>query len=317
MAYFAKETAKKILSNEISVETLLRQYPKYKDEVLREISIIKGRNHSNLIEAMIAKYTTSAKIASKKILNSGLNEQTLNAFLPDIIKARFAVYLLEHLSIAASSENAAKSISFNIWDGAILQRLLFRRAFERKPVSMGLFRLFWRFVIHKKILMPLVNKKGIYCFYSKELISQLSKIIGDKKCLEIAAGDGTLTKFLNEKGADCKATDDYSWGHYIAYPDFVEKADARTALRKYSPQAVLCSWPVPQNTYEKHVFKTSSVELYIVIGTNNPKRTGDFESYYRADDFTMELSEELTSLLLPPSDENAVYIFRRRNKAQN
>ncbi|MCM3702431.1 hypothetical protein [Paenibacillus macerans] len=315
MAHYSKETAKKILSNEISVETLLRQYPEYKEVVLKELSIIKTQNHSNLFDAMIAKYTTSAKLASKKIINSGMNEKTVNAFLPDIIKARFAIYLLEHLSIAASSESAAKAIRFNLWDGMILQRLLFRRAFERKPVSMGLFRFFWRFVINKKILMPLVNKKGIYCFYSRELISQLSKIIGDKKCLEIASGDGTLTKFLNETGVNCKATDDYSWEHYITYPDFVEKADARTALHQYNPQVVLCSWPVPKNTYEKHVFKTSSVEMYIVIGTNNPKHTGDFESYYRADDFIMELSEELTSLLLPPSDENAVYIFRRhKNK---
>lgn len=159
--------------------------------------------------------------------------------------------------------------------------------------------------------MPLVNKKGIYCFYSKALIRELSIIIGDKRCLEIAAGDGTLTKFLNDNGTKCIATDDYSWEHYITYPDFVENVDAKTALNKYSPEVVLCSWPVPKNTYEKHVFKTRSVELYIVIGTNNPRHTGDFESYRSVENFTMEKNDKMSSLILPPSDENAVYIFRR------
>lgn len=80
MAYFSKESAKKILSDEISVETLLRQYPQYKEVVLKELSIIKTQNHSNLFDAMIAKYTTSAKLASKKIINSGMNEKNIKCF---------------------------------------------------------------------------------------------------------------------------------------------------------------------------------------------------------------------------------------------
>ncbi|WP_227011507.1 hypothetical protein [Paenibacillus lutimineralis] len=52
--------------------------------------------------------------------------------------------------------------------------------------------------------------------------------------------------------------------------------------------------------------------MYIVIGTNNPAVTGNFETYRGADDFDMEYSERLSSLILPPSDDNAVYIFRRK-----
>jgi hypothetical protein len=92
----------------------------------------------------------------------------------------------------------------------------------------------------------------------------------------------------------------------------VEKADAKTALHKYSPEVVICSWPVANNTYEKHVFRTSSVQLYIVIGTKNPTVTGNFETYHSADNFYMEYSERLSTLILPPSDDNAVYIFRRK-----
>ncbi|MNP65762.1 hypothetical protein D3C76_1613850 [compost metagenome] len=91
----------------------------------------------------------------------------------------------------------------------------------------------------------------------------------------------------------------------------MEQADAKTALQKYRPEVVLCSWPVRKNTYEKHVFKADSVELYIVIGTKDPTFTGDFEAYHSAVYFEMELREHLSSLVLPPSEQNAVYIFRR------
>lgn len=312
MRNFSSDTAKKILANEISVEVLLQQYPEYKEEVLRELGTIKSNAESNVVHAIIDRYTASAKIANNKISKSGMNETTVNAFLPNVIKARFAIYLLEQLNIAESSKTPTANVRFNLWDGTILQKLLFKKAFERKPVSLGLFNIFWKLIVNKKILMPLVNKKGIYCFYSKALVKELAKLIGDKKCLEIAAGDGTLTRFLNKAGIPCTATDDYSWKHYIEYPAFVEKADAKTALLKYSPEVVLCSWPVPKNPYEKHVFKTDSVDLYIVIGTKSSTYTGDFEAYHNADQFTMELSERLSALILPPSNENAVYLFRRK-----
>lgn len=311
MRNFTKDTAKKILANEINVETLLQLYPEYKDEVLKELSVLKNTTDANLVDAIIEKYTASARIANHKICRSGLNEKTMDAFLPQIIKARFAIYLLEQLHIAVASNKPAKNVRFNRWDGTILQKLLFERGFERKPVSLGLFKFFWRFVINKKILMPLVNKKGIYCFYSKALIKELSRLIGDKKCLEIAAGDGTLTRFLKEDHKNCHATDDYSWEHYIKYPSFVEKADAKNALHKYNPEVVLCSWPVPKNSYERHVFRTNSVNLYIVIGSRDPAITGDFETYNSVDKFTMERNDRMSSLILPPSDDHAVYIFRR------
>jgi hypothetical protein len=312
MKHFTTDIAKKILANEIGVETLLVQYPEYQEEVLEEIGKLKvTTKDSNLINAIIDKYKTSAQVAHNKISNSSFNSKTIDAFLPSIIKARFALYLLEQLTIASTSKDATKRIRFNLWDGTILQKILFKKGFERKPVSLSVFKFFWKFITNKNI-MPLINQKGIYCFYSKPLINKLSRIIAGRKCIEIAAGDGTLTKFLNEKGIDCIATDDYSWQHYITYSDCVEKIDAKVALQKYNPEVVICSWPVPRNTYEKHVFNTNSINTYIVIGTNNPLISGDFESYYNTNEFTMELDKELSSLILPPSNENAVYIFQRK-----
>lgn len=315
MKNFTKDLSLQILKNEISVEKLLTQYPEYKGDVLKEINAIINSKDSNLINTIIEKYTLNAKIASKKIAKSGYNEKTLNAFMPNIIKARFAIFLLQRLIFASSTNKIKNKTRLNIWDGFILQKLLFEKDLIRKPVSLGLFTFFWKFIVNKKVLLPLVNERGIYCFYTKQLINNLSTILDGKYCVEIATGDGTLTKFLKDKNINCIATDDFSWDYFINYPDFVEKANAKAALNKYNPEVVLCSWPVPNNSYEKHVFKTKSVELYIVIGTKNPKITGDYDAYYNAasENFTMELDERLSSLILPPSEDNAVYLFRRKN----
>lgn len=74
-------------------------------------------------------------------------------------------------------------------------------------------------------------------------------------------------------------TDGYSWKHYIDYPACIEKMDAKTAL----------------------LIQTRSRSLFLA---SSPK------FLWEASDFTMELSGRLSSLILPQSDENAVYIFR-------
>ena len=121
-----------------------------------------------------------------------------------------------------------------------------------------------------------------------------------------------LTHFLTKMGTNCKATDNYSWNHYIQYPETVEKLDAKEALQKYKPKAVISSWTPPGNTFEQNVFETESVQLYITIGTKNQSFTGNHEIYQKQNGFIMEFSESLSQLLLPPSSENAVYIFRRK-----
>jgi 2-polyprenyl-3-methyl-5-hydroxy-6-metoxy-1,4-benzoquinol methylase len=47
--------------------------------------------------------------------------------------------------------------------------------------------------------------------YSRRLVEELSALIGERECLEIAAGDGTLARFLEAEGVRITATDDHSW----------------------------------------------------------------------------------------------------------
>ncbi|MFD2444850.1 hypothetical protein ACFSO7_12840 [Bacillus sp. CGMCC 1.16607] len=312
MYRFTKTEAEKILANELDHETLTGKYHHLYQEVIKDISSLQGSASVEDIVGFINKYKAKANYAIHYIKKSGNSPKSLDSYLPEIIKARMAISIIEKLNMLAHSNQTSASVKLNFWDGFILQKLLFKRDLVRKPASIFWFKLFWPLITDKKVLMPLVNSKGIYCFYSKKLIQELSILIGSSKCLELGAGDGTLTHFLKEHGTDCHGTDDYSWEHYIKYPGSVEKLGAKEALRKYRPEVVICSWTPPGNTFERHIFETDSVQLYIVIGTKSPTYSGNHEVYSNQKEFVIECNESLSSLLLPPSVENAVYLFRRK-----
>jgi hypothetical protein len=65
------------------------------------------------------------------------------------------------------------------------------------------------------------------------------------------------------------------------------------------------------------VFKTPSVQTYIMIGSRAEAGAGNFGDYRAAEDtFSMTLDEELSALVLPPEIEPAVYVFERRDTDQ-
>jgi hypothetical protein len=205
---------------------------------------------------------------------------------------------------------------FNLLNGFVAQRLLFSRDLERKPVSLFWFRLIWPLLWQKRLLMPLVQPKGIYCFYSRQLIEELSKIIGNRDCLEIAAGDGTLSRFLSDQGVHVTSTDDYSW-RAISYPKWVEKMNAKDALSRYCPEIVICSWPPARNNFERLIFKTRSVQRYILITSRHPHAAGNWDAYGEQQSFTVRQDTILSQLVLPPEINAAVYLFTRKPPAEN
>jgi hypothetical protein len=105
------------------------------------------------------------------------------------------------------------------------------------------------------------------------------ELIGARPTLEVAAGDGTLTRLLKARGVDVRATDDHSWAHAIQYPGSVEKLPVSPSLIKYKPRVVICSWPPPNNSFERAIFSFPTVELYIVIGSRHSFATGNWKDY--------------------------------------
>ena len=252
------------------------------------------------------------RILERKFHGSRGDGKIASALVLQAVRNRMAhLAIKQHLVSEATGIEKGK-VRFNRPNGYIAQKLLFSDGLERKEVSLFWFRLLWPLLPQRRLLMPLVQPEGIYCFYSRQLVDELVGLIASRNCLEIAAGDGTLTRFLAGRGANITATDDYSWKHEVHYPEFVVKLDAGDALREYSPEVVLCSWPPAGNSFEQQVFRTKSVQLYIVIGSRHRFAAGNWEEYHKQSAFDFEENETLSQLVLPPELDGAVYIFRRK-----
>lgn len=262
------------------------------------------------VQELAAGGGTAASARGARPTRSGVD-----AALAAQIRRSMAAESIRHLSLRAASGVKTGRVRFNLINGWIAQRLLFAgKGLVRKPVSMLAFRVVWPLLWQRKRLMPLVEPKGIYCFYSKPLIGRLADIIGDRRALEVAAGDGTLSHFLCGAGARIIATDDHSWSA-VDFPADVERLDALQAVKKYQPQVVVCSWPPEGNVFERAILQAACVETYIVIGTGSRVGAGDRDAYAQASGFTELDGAKLSRLVLPPELGSVVRVFDRTSVA--
>jgi hypothetical protein len=237
------------------------------------------------------------------------------ALIAEQVRRQMAAAALKQLAVSAATGVHEGHVRFNLLNGYVAQKLLFSHALQRRPVSLFWFRIMWPLLWQRRFLMPLVAPKGIYCFYSKQLIRALTALIGDRPCLEIAAGDGTLSRFLSDAGVRVTATDDHSWNN-VDFSDAVLQQDAEQALTVHQPEVVICSWPPAANSFEQRVFVTPSVQLYILIASSHRFAAGNWEAYDSQREFSFSEDPKLSCLVVPPELEAAVYVFRRRPPAQ-
>ena len=295
-----------------SLDQLCLKYPEEWAAVQQDIAAIVERGVAAELKVYLEHTSKHAALAPAA---SGSRQISMEAALSQLVRGRMAHESVKKLCLAvlAADTGVTKGkLRFNLFNGYVAQKLLFSRGLERKPVSMFWFRLFWPLVWQKQRLMPLVQPRGIYCFYSRALVEALAGMIASRRCLEIGAGDGTLARFLKDQGVGLTATDIHDWSHAVAYPEWVIKQDAREALATYRPEVVICSWPPSQNDFERYVFDTPSVQLYVVIGSRHRFAFGNWKDYQRQSAFCLEESKKLGALVLPPELGAAVYVFRRK-----
>ena len=295
-----------------SLSELCEKFPAEWATVQRDMSVAYQRSKS---EEQPPKHlnrpSNPAATLPKPARSKPRAGRALDPALSQYIRNRMAQMAIKNYGLIAASGIEKGVVRFNWLNGFIIKGLLFARELERKPASLFWFRLMWPLVWQKNRLMPLAESEGIYCFYSRQLIEKLAGLIGSRSCIEIAAGDGTLTQFLKNIGVRITAPDNCSWKHAVKFPDSVVKRDAREALKAYAPEAVICSWPPADNDFERRVFKTRSVQIYIVIGSRHRFAAGNWSDYERQSAFTFEEDGALSRLVLPPELGSAVYIFRR------
>lgn len=295
-----------------SLLELQQAYPAEWEVVEQELAEVVSLGDRPLID-YVAALATPIPLHAGPARPSRTGE---NALVSDQIRRAMAAAAVRKLSLVAATGVTKGKVRFNLVNGYVGQRLLFAHDLERKPVSLLWFRLLWPLLWQRRRLMPLVQPKGIYCFYSRRLIRELVRLIDGRRCLEIAAGDGTLSRFLADEGVQITATDDHSWNRNVTYPGAVLRQDARTALRVHKPQVVICSWPPPANTFERDVFTTRSVQVYIVINAGLELGSGNRVEYRRQTDFELTEEPALSRLVLPPELEAVVHVFRRTTTSQ-
>lgn len=296
-----------------SLDELSERFPELWETVRREIAGIVASGNEGL-PAYLKQMVPAERLLEKKYCGSRGDKKIAAALVQQIVRGRMAHLAVKRHLVAEATGIEKGKVRFNLLNGYIAQKLLFVRGLERKPVSLFWFRLVWPLLWQRRLLMPLVQPKGIYCFYSRPLIDKLAALIGTRSCLEIAAGDGSLARFLTAGGVAVTATDDHSWSHEVQYPDFVVKQDAHEALREHAPEVVICSWPPAGNAFERQVFRTRSVQLYIVIGSRHRFAAGNWAEYRSQSEFDGEEDVRLSRLVLPPELDAAVYVFRRKKQ---
>lgn len=289
-----------------SLADLREAYPQEWETVRATLDRAVAAGDPRAFQAEIARSTRDPASASRSDRRKLGHTETVAAQ----VRHQMTTAAVRQMCIAAATGVTDGRVRFNLVNGWIAQRLLFSSALVRKPVSLRWFRVVWPLLWQRSFLMPLVEPKGIYCFYSKPLIARLKDLIDGRPCLEIAAGDGTLSRFLRDAGVDVTATDDHSW-KAVPPTDTVLRQDAREALRVHQPEVVIASWPPAGNGFERSVFQTASVKLYVVIASQHDFAAGNWAAYREQTRFTFAEDPALSRLVLPPELEPAVYVFRR------
>jgi hypothetical protein len=296
-----------------SLDSLIEGFPDEWATVGAALVEATAAKRPEVIEAFVRAAQEEAAPYRQRVEKSRKNPEVLAAAMPYLVRSRMA-YLAARRAVQAAALGGHGRHRFTLWNGLLVQKIFFARGLQRRPVSMRAFRWLWPLVTQKRLLMPLVNPKGIYAFYSKELVAALAGIIADRPALEIAAGDGCLSRFLRAAGVTITATDDHSWARSINYPDDVERLDADSALARYRPRVVLCSYPPPKNAFEAAVLASDFVESYVVITTRHRFAAGNWAAYDEQTVFDMTADAELSPLILPPEVDPLLLVFRRKQR---
>ncbi|WP_269531452.1 hypothetical protein [Chitinimonas sp. BJYL2] len=280
-------------------------------QVQQELAGVFERRDPAELKA-VAERAAARLQAAPNFLSGERDGRAFAALVQQQVRQRMTDLAIRQYAFASATGVHSGKARFNFYNGFVLQRLLFAGGLKRKPVGLRVFHLVWPLITQKRLLMPLVEKRGIYCFFSRELIAALAQIIGTRTCSELAAGDGTLSRFLRAAGVDVRASDDGSWSAQTHPSDDVARLDAVDALRQQQPEVAICCWPPANNRFERQVFRTRSVQTYIVIGSRSQFMTGNWADYRSQTLFDMQAREDLARLVLPPGLGAMVWVFERR-----
>lgn len=138
-----------------------------------------------------------------------------------------------------------------------------------------------------------LNKYLGFSLISLDWVIPLSKWIGNRKCLEVMAGNGMFSYALQQQGIDVHPTDDFSWSNKSSWNEnknywtLIENNDAVNAVMQYGKNAdiILMSWPYMDDVAYKVLKAMRKVNkncLMIYIGEEEYGCTANDEFFEKA-----------------------------------
>jgi len=300
-----------------SLESLIENFPEEWQAIGQELVQATATKRPEALEAFVRSAKEAARPYEGRVENSGKNPQVLAVAMPFLVRKPHGLLAAQRALQAAAMGASPGRRRFGLWSGffgtaAVLLARLGSQAGLHATLPPAVAAGHAEAIAHAACATA-----GMYAFYSQELVAALARLIDGRPALEIAAGDGCLSGFLQAAGVNVRATDDHSWTQNIRYPIPSRSSTAATALKQHQPKVVLCSYPPPKNTFEQCVFRTDSVELYIVITTKHRFAAGDWQTYESQRTFAMTTDGELSRLILPPEIDPLLILFTRNSAADS
>jgi hypothetical protein len=290
---------------------LAEEFPEIWREVIASIKgHIERRQMDQLSDMAMKANATMARwmSAAESPLADTNHAQT------EVIKAQMTRLAIEQFICAYTGVSTA--VSFK--DRFLIASLLWIAAERGIVTTQKRFDALWSMIANKTAAAAAIQKSGYWSIPTREICAKISNLAQGEPILEIGSGRGLYLAGLRAAGANAQGIDDCSWAGALKTlgpaRKHITRTDAASALRDMSPKVVLCVWPTPQNTFESLIFKTKSVQTYLVILSKHRFASGDWNAYKAVEasgNFTCTTLPETNMTLRPLEMEQQILIFRR------
>lgn len=229
-----------------------------------------------------------------------------------VIKAQMTLLAIEQFCDVMSGRAGVKP---RMRDVMVMNFLFFARMKAGHVFSSESFDRVWSWIKDPIWAASELQRQGVWSVPTQDLSEKMAALCQGRRVLEVGAGNGLLCHSLKRHGVDITAVDDESWslgGKSIrARGVEVQTMDATQALKQFSPEVVICSWAPVGNLFEREIFRTKSVQTYLVISSRHSFASGNWGAYREQKAFNCSTSEPLNSLIRPIEIEQQLLIFRR------